>query len=76
MNNYEKVAVFPWTVEYEVREKGAIGNYQRKDIRVIAETKEEAGREALKIIHRNYPNPSQKRVLFSLSGQETSQWHH
>ena len=56
MNNYEKVAVFPWTVEYEVREKGAIGNYQRKDIRVIAENKEEAGREALKIIHRNYPN--------------------
>ena len=45
-----------WEVEYEVRERGSIGNFTWMGIRVIAETKEEAGREALKIIHREYPN--------------------
>ena len=45
-----------WEVEYEVRERGAIGNFTWMGIRVIAETEEEAGREALKTIHRDYPN--------------------
>ena len=30
--------------------------FTRMGVRVIALTKEEAGREALKIIHRDYPN--------------------
>lgn len=46
----------PWDVEYEVREKGAIGNFTSISVRVTAFNKEEAGREALKIIHRDYPN--------------------
>ena len=45
-----------WEVTYEVRQRGAIGNFARMGVRVIAETKKEAGREALKIIHRDYPN--------------------